>query len=193
MNGLTLRKATLADIARLQQLIQSFVARGVMLPRNELELAEHIRDFTVALDVDGTLLGAGALQIYTPTMAEVRSLAVNTATQGRGVGKRVIDSLICDAEDLGLESIFAFTYVTGFFEKVGFREVPRSELPLKVWKDCLRCPKFQSCDEIAVIRRLREPSAIPPKEAWEDEPVAIPRLSSEMRDGNLIRIPPFGG
>ena len=47
------------------------------------------------------------------------------------------------------------TYVADFFRKMGFQEVERGELPLKVWKDCVRCPKFQCCDEIAVMRVLR--------------------------------------
>ena len=66
-----------------------------------------------------------------------------------------MDSLVYEAKLYGLDAVFAFTYVPEFFAKVGFGEVERGELPLKAWKDCLRCPKFHSCDEIAVLRVLR--------------------------------------
>ena len=180
MSSVTLRKARLSDVSALQQLIQRFVVQGVMLPRNELELAEHIRDFVVAVDQSGTLLGAGALHIYTPEMAEVRSLAVSPEAQGLGIGRRLVENLVQEAIDLGLNSLFAFTYVTGFFEKLGFLEVPRNELPLKVWKDCLRCPKLQACDEIAVLRILSDckgkGSFLPI--FTDDEAVVVPRLKS---------------
>ena len=179
-DSLEFRKARLSDVAALQQLIQRFVVQGVMLPRNELELAEHIRDFVVAAAPDGSLLGAGALHIYSPTMAEIRSLAVNPETQGRGVGRRIVDSLVLEAEDLGLHALFAFTYATGFFERLGFHEVSRNELPLKVWKDCLRCPKLQACDEIAVLRMLsrsKDNSLFLPI-LPQEELVIIPRLKS---------------
>jgi len=60
-----------------------------------------------------------------------------------------------EAIEYELDAVFAFTYVVGFFNKVGFEVVERGALPLKAWKDCVRCPKFQACDEIAVLRILR--------------------------------------
>lgn len=150
---LALRKATMRDIPNLLSLINSYASNGVMLPRTEFELSENIRDFSVAYD--GSLLaGCGALHFYTPAVAEVRSLAVLPELAGRGVGRAVVDLLEAEARENGLDAMFAFTYVPGFFQKLGFGEVERGELPLKVWKDCLRCPKFQNCDEIAVLKRL---------------------------------------
>jgi amino-acid N-acetyltransferase len=148
------RKATIRDIHAVLEVINAYAARGIMLPRTEFEMAEHIRDFSVAYD-GGVLLGCGALHFYTPTIAEVRSLAVRPEANHHGIGRILVDSLEQEARDNDLESIFAFTYVPGFFAKLGFGEVERGELPLKVWKDCLRCPKFQGCDEIAVLKRLR--------------------------------------
>jgi amino-acid N-acetyltransferase len=121
-------------------------------------MSENIRDFSVAYD-DGQLVGCGALHFYTPTTAEVRSLAVHPEAKQHGVGRAIVESLEREAVENDLEAIFAFTYVPGFFAKLGFEEVERGELPLKAWKDCLRCPKFQNCDEIAVLKRLRPPSA----------------------------------
>jgi len=152
--ALTVRKAGMADIRALLDLINAFATKGIMLPRTEFEMSENIRDFTVAYD-GARLLGCGALHFYTPTIGEVRSLAVDPGIQTRGVGRRIVDALEQEAREQGLHAIFAFTYVPDFFGKVGFREVERGELPLKVWKDCLRCPKFQCCDEIAVLKALR--------------------------------------
>ena len=97
----------------------------------------------------------------TPTTAEVRSLAVDPEVKNQGLGRILVDALEAEARENGLHAIFAFTYVPGFFNKLGFIEVDRGSLPLKAWKDCLRCPKFQCCDEIAVIRVLHPERWVP--------------------------------
>lgn len=148
------RKAAMRDIPQMLDLINSYAANGIMLPRTEFEMSENIRDFSVAYDGD-RLVGCGALHFYTPTSAEVRSLAVLPTGKRHGVGRAIVASLEAEARENDLEAIFAFTYVSGFFARLGFAEVERGELPLKVWKDCLRCAKFQNCDEIAVIKRLK--------------------------------------
>lgn len=125
-----------------------------MLPRTEFELAEGIRDFTVALDDSGDLAGCTALHFYTPTAAEVRSLAVHPSQKGRGLGRQLVEYVEREAEEIGISSLFAFTYVPGFFAQLGYAQVDRGLLPQKAWKDCLRCPKFQNCDEIAVFKKL---------------------------------------
>jgi len=150
------RKAVIRDIPKILSLINSYAANGIMLPRTEFEMSENIRDFSVAHDDDGNkLLGCGALHFYTPTAAEVRSLAVLPEAKQHGIGRHIVEFLEKEARENDLESIFAFTYVPQFFARLGFFEVERGELPLKAWKDCLRCPKFQNCDEIAVLKRLR--------------------------------------
>jgi amino-acid N-acetyltransferase len=151
---LTVRKAAMRDIHPLLKLINGYASEGIMLPRTEFEMSENIRDFSVAYAGD-QLVGCGALHYYTPTSGEVRSLAVDPVIKARGIGKRVVEALEKEALENELHAIFAFTYVPDFFRRVGFREVERGELPLKVWKDCLRCPKFHCCDEIAVIKALR--------------------------------------
>jgi amino-acid N-acetyltransferase len=154
LDCVTVRKARLADIPALLELINGYAANGIMLPRTEFEMSENIRDFTVAYS-GSRLLGCGALHFYSPTSGEVRSLAVDPDIKTRGVGRRIVEGLELEAQENNLHALFAFTYVPEFFRKVGFREVERGELPLKVWKDCVRCPKFQCCDEIAVVKALR--------------------------------------
>lgn len=174
--ALTVRKATIRDIHSILDLINGYATQGIMLPRTEFEMSENIRDFTVAYEADH-LAGCGALHFYTPLTAEVRSLAVNPAEKKQGIGRIIVQSLEEEARENDLESIFAFTYAPGFFAKVGFQEVERGELPLKAWKDCLRCPKFQACDEIAVLKRLRASS------------FQFPAFSFSRQDQELVQLP----
>jgi amino-acid N-acetyltransferase len=154
VRGLTVRKAAMRDIKPILDLINGYAARGIMLPRTEFEMSEAIRDFSVVYA--GTqLLGCGALHFYSPQIAEIRSLAVHEAAKTKGVGRKLVEALIEEAQVYELGAVFAFTYVDEFFGKVGFQVVERGVLPLKAWKDCLRCSKFQACDEIAVLRVLR--------------------------------------
>lgn len=147
-------KAGMRDIPHILDLINSYAARGIMLPRTEFEMSEAIRDFVVVKS-GAKLLGCGALHFYTPTLGEIRSLAVYEEAKTRGVGRVLVETLVKEAGQYELDAVFAFTYVVEFFNKVGFHAVERGVLPLKAWKDCLRCPKFQACDEVAVLRILR--------------------------------------
>jgi amino-acid N-acetyltransferase len=168
-------KATMRDIPALLRLINSYAAEGIMLPRTEFEISENIRDFTVARS-GSQLLGCGALHFYTPVSGEIRSLAVAPEVKGQGIGLLLVEALEKEAIHNDLHIIFAFTYVANFFSKAGFQEVDRGLLPLKVWKDCLSCPKFQCCDEIAVMKALRADPAIAFPADSIEELVQLPGL-----------------
>lgn len=155
--GITLRRGNLKDVSPLLALINGYASQQIMLPRTGFEMAENIRDFVVAYS-GNTLRGCGALHFYSPVSAEIRSLAVDPRWKSGGIGRTIIEELEREARDNDLESMFAFTYVPGFFRKLGFEIVEREELPLKAWKDCLKCPKFQCCDEIAMVKTLRRSS-----------------------------------
>ena len=170
-----IRKATMADIHALLSLINGYAADGIMLPRTEFEMSENIRDFSVAY-LGSHLIGCGALHFYTPTSGEVRSLAVDPSLKGRGVGKLIIEALEKEAFANQLHAIFAFTYVPEFFQRIGFQQVERGELPLKVWKDCLRCPKFQCCDEIAMVKALRPHPVLASANVEPDGLIQLPNL-----------------
>jgi len=141
------------DTNAILGLINAYAAKGIMLPRTEFEMSENIRDFSVVFSGE-RLVGCGALHFYSPSTAEIRSLAVDHNWKEHGVGRILMDALEQEAREHGLQSIFAFTYVDRFFNKMGYQLVDRGDLPLKAWKDCLRCPKFQACDEIAVLKLL---------------------------------------
>jgi amino-acid N-acetyltransferase len=152
---LLLRKAVMRDLPALLELINTPAAQGIMLARSEFELAENLRDFMVVCRQD-EVVGCAALHFYTPAMGEIRSLAVAPAWRRHGAGRQLVQALQEEARASGLQGVFAFTYIPGFFEKLGFQGTEREALPLKAWKDCLRCPKFQCCDEIAVIKLFDE-------------------------------------
>lgn len=175
---LTVRKAAMRDIRPILDLINGYAARGEMLPRTEFEMSEAIRDFTVVTSA-GELLGCGALHFYSPTLAEIRSLAVREQAKTHGVGRKLVEALVGEAGQYELDAVFAFTYVPEFFGKLGFQPVERGALPLKAWRDCLRCAKFQSCDEIAVLRVLRPVH-------WAQ---GLPEIWAPAPDDQLIPIP----
>lgn len=172
------RKATLRDIPALLHLINGYAAQGIMLPRTEFELSENIRDFTV-IQAGDEIAGCGALHFYTPISGEVRSLAVAPAYKGAGFGRLVVESLETESVNNDLHSIFAFTYVPDFFRKLGFQQVDRGLLPLKVWKDCLCCPKFDCCDEIAVLKPLKPDSPAPPHPSFSASLMQLPHLKRD--------------
>jgi amino-acid N-acetyltransferase len=180
-SGLTVRKAVMHDIQPILGLINGYAARGIMLPRTEFEMSEAIRDFSVVYS--GTqLLGCGALHFYSPQIAEIRSLAVHEVAKTRGVGRKMVEALVEEAQLYELDAVFAFTYVDEFFRKVGFHVVERGVLPLKAWKDCLRCSKFQACDEIAVLRVLRP-------EHWSEAQPEMWGQALVSPDDQFIQIP----
>ncbi len=160
---LTIRDARVSDASKIMQLINELALRQVMLPRSPASVIEHIRDFVIA-ELDGRFVGCAALHVIWTDMAEIRSIAVRPDVQKGGIGRAMAERLIAIAEGLGLPKVYCFTYVPGFFEKLGFRVVEHRELPHKMFNDCKNCPKFTACDEIAMLRVLREPT---PEEAAE--------------------------
>lgn len=156
-----LRRARVADAAAIQRLIAAFADRDEMLHRSLGEIYENIRDFYV-VEQDGELAGCGALHVCWSHLAEVKSLAVDEAWQGRGYGRLLVEACIAEAADLGLKTVFALTYRPDFFRRLGFRVVDKATLPHKVWNECIRCPKFLHCGEVAVVYDTGEAPAPPP-------------------------------
>jgi amino-acid N-acetyltransferase len=146
--------ARLADAAAIHSLVTYWADRGDMLHRPIGEIYEAIRDFKVARFGD-QVVGCGSLHIMGPDLAEVRSLAVAEDVQGKGVGAAIVAACLEDARAFGLERVFALTYRPGFFEKQGFQLANVMEFPQKVWNECVRCPFFTNCKEVAVVLDLR--------------------------------------
>jgi amino-acid N-acetyltransferase len=149
--GSSIRKALASDVPGMQRLLAHFASRGDVLPRTLNEMYQHLRDFFVWED-QGEVLGIVALFLYWEDLAEVRSLAVAETAGGRGIGSALVRACLDEARALGVRRVFALTNRPGFFERLGFQEVDKRELPQKIWKDCIRCAKFAACDETALIR-----------------------------------------
>ncbi|MFN8534915.1 MAG: N-acetyltransferase [Dehalococcoidia bacterium] len=143
-------RATMADIPQIHKLISVYADRGDLLPRTIHELYETARDFFVVRD-EGQLVGCAALHINWADLAELRSVAVAEAQQGRGISRLLADAALAEARELGIRTVYVLTYRPEVFERFGFRTVDVVQLPRKVWSECHACPKFQCCDEIAMI------------------------------------------
>jgi amino-acid N-acetyltransferase len=148
------RKAEIGDAQAIHDLINFYAQRGDMLPRTMGEVYENLRDFFVVREDDGQLMGCVALHIVWSDMAEVKSLAVPENVQTRGLGSLLVNAAMEEAQSIGLERAFALTYRPAFFERLGFVQADVMTLPRKVWNECYRCPKFPSCNEIALVREL---------------------------------------
>lgn len=146
--------ARLSDANAIHALIDGWAQRGEMLERPLAEIHEAIRDFKVARD-GGEVVGCGSLHIMGVDLAEVRSLAVREDQHGKGVGAAIVEACVEDGRAMGIERVFALTYRPGFFERQGFVLANVMDFPEKVWSECVRCPFFTDCREIAVVRDLR--------------------------------------
>ncbi len=147
---LTVESAHLGDAPQIHDLVTTWADRGDMLHRPINEVYESIRDFKVARSGDD-LVGCGSLHIMGSDLAEIRSLAVSEGSQLRGVGAALVTACINDAKEFGIERVFALTYRPQFFQKQGFRLADVMEFPQKVWNECVRCPFFSDCHEVAVV------------------------------------------
>jgi amino-acid N-acetyltransferase len=143
-------KAKITDVPQIHKLINGFAERGQMLARPLSEIYESIRDFFV-ISKDGEVVACAALHVSWSDLAEIRSVAVAEDKQKQGLGAKLVAACLKEAADLGIETIFCFTYQPEFFKRQKFVDIDKAELPRKVWTDCFRCPKFPNCDEIALI------------------------------------------
>lgn len=148
-----LRKAKISDIKQIQALINAFARQDLMLPRSLSELYANTRDFWV-FEKSKKISGCGALHVSWQELAEIKSLAVLKQEQGKGIGRQILVACINEAKELGVKKIFALTYKPDFFRKSGFRKIKHSDLPHKIWAECIDCPKFPDCQETALLKIL---------------------------------------
>ncbi len=145
------RNAKLPDAFVIEQLIQVHVGDGTLLPRSLAEICENIRDFAV-IEHEGEIVGCGALHLYGMHLAEIRSITVANGAKGKGAGRVLIDALLTEAEKQSVTCVCLFTRIPKFFALMSFQQIEKERLPDKVLKDCVRCPRQNACDEIAMFR-----------------------------------------
>lgn len=170
--GMILRKARIHEVRRIKQLIEQHMHEGFMLPRPLSELYENLRDFWV-VEEDGEVHGCAGLHIVWENLAEIKSLVVDHFGRKKGWGKKLVEACLDEAQEMKIGRVFALTQIADFFGKLGFQVIDKSELPHKVWSECVRCPKFTECDEIAVNITLFEPAEL--QNANGDLVVPMPR------------------
>jgi len=145
------REALLRDAQQIHDLIASYSGDGTLLPRTVPEICENIRDFVVVED-DARIVGCGALHLYGPHLAEIRSIAVYPDVKGNGAGRFLMDALLEQANHQEVTCVCLFTRIPSFFARMGFIVAVREDIPDKLYKDCLRCPRLHNCDEVAMFR-----------------------------------------
>lgn len=156
---LEIRRARVSDVHGMSALINQYASANVMLARGPQYLYQHIQDYMVvtapnAENGEETVVACGALHVLWSDLAEIRSIAVHKACQGRGLGGKLVSALVERCHELGIPRVFVFTLVVDFFRNCGFEEFSRDDLPPIVWVECSKCPKFYRCDETGMIRTL---------------------------------------
>ncbi len=147
-------KPVLKNIIDIEEVVKPFVDEGIILNRDEDEIATNIRSYQIVYKKN-VPVGVGALHIFSPFLGEIRSLGVKKEYHGRGIGKKLVLSLLKEAKELGLKEVLVLTYQQKFFEKLGFRVIAKEAVPdKKIWADCIKCKFFPNCNEIALIISL---------------------------------------
>ena len=146
-------KARIKDVVQMHQLINYFADKGEMLPRPLSELYENIRDYFVVRQGE-RVIACAALHVSWLDLAEIKSMAVVEDNQEQGIGTQLVEACLKEARGLGIPTVFCLTYKPAFFEKFGFYQLDKMELPRKVWTECYHCPKFPNCDEVALLCNL---------------------------------------
>ena len=151
-NEILLRPAELQDVRNIRDLLHGYAVQGVLLDRSEEDITFYLKNFTVAVDESGSLLGCMAVRDFGGELLEVRSLAIQPDLRKSGIGRKLIAKAIARLdEEYKNYRLFALTLQPGFFERLGFEIVEKELFPEKIWADCSHCPKRECCDEIAVI------------------------------------------
>jgi len=151
-------KAKISDVAQMHKLINYFADKDEMLARSLSEMYENIRDYFVVRQGE-RMIACAALHVNWLDLAEIKSLAVAEDNQRRGIGAQLVEACLNEAKELGIPTVFCLTYKPAFFEKFGFSQRDKMELPRKVWTECYRCPKFPNCDEVALVCQLDTPAS----------------------------------
>lgn len=151
-----IRKAKIQDVKPIHDILNYYGNQIILLPRSLSELYDHLRDFYVIESghKGEDILGVCALNISWEDLGEIRSLAVVEESQQKGLGSQLVEACLTEAAELGLTKVFVLTLIKGFFTRFGFEEVEKSTLPHKIWADCMKCPRFPDCDEVAMILEL---------------------------------------
>jgi amino-acid N-acetyltransferase len=135
-NGLLVRRARIADVRAIKALVDHYAGK-VLLAKQLVTLYESVQEFWVA-ELEGKVVGCGALHVLWEDLAEIRTVAVDPMTSGRGIGHAIVGRLVELARELGLARIFVLTFETQFFNRHGFVEIEGTPVSPEVYDEMLR-------------------------------------------------------
>jgi amino-acid N-acetyltransferase len=133
----TVRRARTADVRAIRSLVDLYAADRILLNKPTVALYEDVPEFWVAEEA-GAVIGCGALHVMWEDLAEVRTIAVDPASRGLGVGRLLLDRLVAEAIALGVERVFVLTFEVEFFTRNGFRPIAGTPVPPDVYAELLR-------------------------------------------------------
>ena len=158
--ALTVRPAREIDIEGITALVNGYAAEAIMLYRSPESVRMTLPDFVVVVDSTGTVMACGALKEYSPSLAEVASVAVAREAQGLGLGKAIVAEVERLARKRGIDELFALTLTPKFFENAGYVIADRALYPEKIRRDCFTCPRRIRCNEYCVARPIQKAMAV---------------------------------
>ena len=148
----SVRPAVPGDVPAIFSLLEPYADKKVVLRRSQEDILNYIANFVVA-ELDGNVCGCGAARNFGNELYEIRSLVVDPSVQKKGVGRAIVGFFIDRMKNSGRSDwkLFALTMTPAFFVSLGFKEVRKELFPEKIWADCLKCAKYNCCDETAVL------------------------------------------
>lgn len=158
--AITLRPARVSDVDGIVSLVNGYAAEAIMLYRSPESVRATLHDFVVAVDESETVMACGALKEYSPSLAEVASVAVARDAHGLGLGSAIVGEVERLARKRGVDELFALTLTPKFFEHAGYMIGDRALYPEKIRRDCLKCPRRIRCNEYCVVRSVQEAIAV---------------------------------
>lgn len=176
----TVRRARPADVLRMMPLLNKYAEEGEILPRSQNDVFDSVRSWAVAEAENTRIVGVGALVIISQELAEVRSLVIDPDYHRQGLGRRIVELLLAEAQEFDIARVFALTRKPNFFLQLGFRLTRLEKLPAKVRRDCVFCPIFHACDEVAMIINTK------------DLPPAKPMPEIVVGKNGMVNLPKIG-
>jgi len=131
------RRARAVDIRVIRELVRPLAETRVLVSKDAVTYYESLQQFRVA-EVDGQLVGCGALHVMWEDLAEIRTLAVSPQAKGTGVGSALLEALVQDARDLGLRRLFCLTFELDFFARHGFSPIDGQAVTPEVYAELVR-------------------------------------------------------
>jgi len=134
---LLVRAARTSDIKKIRSIVDLYAAQRRLLSKETVTLYEGVQEFTVA-EVNGEVVGCGALHVLWEDLAEVRTVAVIESMQGKGIGHAILESILNKAKEIGVKKVFCLTFETKFFDSHGFNEIQGAPVEPDVYAQLLR-------------------------------------------------------